>query len=526
MKYSITFLLIFSMFTLEAQIVSQSQKIVPENREPNDEFGNAVSISGDYAIVGAMREDEDGNDTNTAADAGSAYIFKRSNDVWTQEAKIVAADRESQDRFGHAVSISGTYCIVGAEFSGVTANTGAAYIYERNGAGVWVQVKKLEAPVQKANDYFGFSVAISGDYAVVGAYFEDEDENETTEVLSAGSAYVYKRNNANNTWEFYQKIVASDRSVDDRFGMSVGISGDRLIVGAEFDNVDGGNGPQSNAGSAYIFEIDGGVWKEKSHLTAFDYGQSENFGWSVAISQDYAIVGAYRNDTDSAGTNSSPDAGAAYIFERGSGAWPQVKKLAASDRRNIDYFGYSVAISDETAVVGAYRQNYDAEGNVMLSDAGAAYIFKRGTGDEWLEVQKITQTERKTLDNFGFAVGIDGDEVLVGSITEDEDENDNNPLPDAGAAYFFKTLSNSLTDFESKNIRIYPNPVTDKLNVTLPNNGTYRLRIIDIHGREIINRKLSNENNEVEVQNLVKGLYFIELLSEKGFLKTSQLLIN
>ncbi len=528
MKHLLLPLLTFCFLNLNAQSWNQHQKIVPDDREVNDEFGNAVAISGDYAIIGAMREDDDGNGQNDAPDAGSAYIFKRTGGIWTQEAKLVAADRESFDFFGHAVAISGSYAIVGAhqeKGSPEIANAGAAYIYERNGNGLWAQINKLEAPVRKANDYFGFSVGISGDFAIVGAYFEDEDENETNEILSAGAAYVFKRNNSLNTWEFYQKIVASDRSVDDRFGMSAAISGDHIVIGAEFDDVDGSNGLQTNAGSAYVFTLDQDVWTEEAHLKASDYGSSEHFGWSVAVSGDYAIVGAYQNDTDETGQNSSPDAGAAYIFERGGGLWPQVKKAVASDRANIDYYGYSVAIDGDQALVGAYRQNFAGSGSTMYSDAGAAYLLTRDINGEWFETQKINHGDRATLDQFGYTVGIDGSDIIVGALTEDEDENLDNPLPEAGSVYFFKEETNSTEEIVRQTFKVYPNPVTNAIHLEFDNPTNCILTIYNAQGQMVDQSKLSDLVSVVDVSTLVPGIYMLMISSEKEFLGTQRVVI-
>ena len=524
MKQLILLLFTFSFFNLHAQNWSQSQKIVPDDREVNDEFANAVAISGDYAIIGAMREDDDANGQDDAPDAGSAYIFKRNNGTWTQEAKLVAADREAFDFFGHAVAISGTYCIVGAHQEGNPANAGAAYIFERDGNGTWFQVNKLEAPVRKANDYFGFSVGISGDYAVVGAYYEDEDENEMNEILSAGSAYIFKRNNGLNTWEFYQKIVASDRFGDDRFGMSVAISGDHIIVGAEFDDVDGSNGMQSNAGSAYVFKTDqSDVWIEEAHLKASDYGQSEHFGWSVAVSNDYAIVGAYQNDTDENEMNESPDAGAAYIYERGGGTWPQVKKMVASDRANIDYYGYSVAIEGDQALVGAYRQNFAESGSPMFSDAGAAYVLKRNEQGEWSETQKINHGDRATLDQFGIAVGIDENTIIVGALTEDEDEIIDNPLPDAGSAYFFTQETISTENLTPNKFNIYPNPTGNSVFIEFEKEMIYEVSIYDIFGRLVYENEIPNQSSAINLVDLNPGTYLLTIKSENEILGVKKL---
>lgn len=509
-------LLPFLVLSISAssQSWSQYQKVVASDRDNNDEYGNAVAIDGEYAIVGAKREDHDGNDMNQADDAGSCYILKNTAGAWSEEAKLVAADRESQDWFGHRVDISGTYAIAGAPFEGTPAGAGAAYIFERTSGGTWVQAAKLEAPIRKSSDYFGFSVGISGDWAVCGAYYEDEDENEANEVLSAGSAYIFKRDNGLNTWNFYQKIVASDRELDARFGMSVAIDGDQIIVGAEFDDVDGANGYQSNAGSAYVFRLNGGTWEQEAHLTASDYGSSENFGWAVDVSGDYAVVGAYKNDTDEDGLNSSPDAGAAYVFERGAGAWPQVAKIVGSDRANVDFFGYDVAIHNSTIAVGAYRQDRNFEGQENWTDAGAVYVYDRNSNGEWLESQKITHSDRKTLDQLGYSVDLSDDDIIAGANMEDEDENEDNPLPEAGSVFFFSQSANGIYEDEVGQFSIYPNPASNVL--TIEGDAIENYTILDLTGRVIETRTVNSSKVLVDVFGLNNGIYLIRLNEGKA----------
>ena len=525
MKNILFVLFLLSNLNIEAQTWDQLQKINPDDREVNDEFGNAVAISGDYAIIGAKREDDNGNDQNPLADAGSAYIFKQVNGTWTQEAKLVAADREANDFFGDAVAISGTYCIVGAHQEGDPAHAGAAYIFERSAGGTWVQAAKLEAPIRKSSDHFGFSVGISGDYAVVGAYFEDEDENETNEVLSAGSAYIFKRNNSSNTWELYQKIVASDRSIDDRFGMSAAISGEHIIIGAEFDDVDGPLGIGSNAGSAYIFSIEGGLWVEKAHLTASDYGQSEHFGWSVAISGNHAIVGAYQNGTDELGLNGKPGAGAAYIYEQNNGLWAQVKKMVASDRADIDFYGYAVAMDGDQALVGAYRQNFAESGSPMFSDAGAAYLLMRNNEGEWFEVQKINHEDRSTLDLFGFAVAMDNNNIIIGSPSEDEDQNIDHPLQDAGSVYFFTEQTNATAETIGEKFKIFPNPASQILYIEVESIPSAEVYIHDAQGRLLLKTNLNDPVSAIDIHALKAGMYFLSLKTKRKYLGVRKITI-
>ena len=155
-------------------------------------FGLPVAISGDYVVVGAT-------DGNTLSRAGCAYIFKRNGTTWTQEAKIVASDRAIDDAFGNSISINGDYVVVGASYDSediISGNTkrwaGSAYIFKRNGTS-WTQEAKIVASDRAEYDSFGNSVAINGDYVVVGAYFESEDVTGGNTLINAGSAYFFKR---------------------------------------------------------------------------------------------------------------------------------------------------------------------------------------------------------------------------------------------------------------------------------------------------------------------------------------------
>jgi len=274
---------------------------------------------------------------------------------FTEIAKLLASDKQNGDFFGHAAAISGDYAIVGAYAEDTGASeAGAAYIYERSG-GVWSQVAKIQASDKQGGDQFGWSVAISGDRAIVGAY------NEDTGGTDAGAAYIFER--SGGMWSQVAKIQASGKQAGDNFGVSVAISGDRAMVGAYWEDTGG-----SSAGAAYIFELSAGVWSQVAKIQASDKQADDNFGFSVAISGDHAIVGAMWEDTG--GTN----AGAAYIFERSGGVWSEVAKIQASDKQAGDQFGWSVGISDDRAIAGAWEEDTGGTG------AGAAYIFERSGG--------------------------------------------------------------------------------------------------------------------------------------------------
>jgi len=358
------------------------QKITQADRFQNDFFGSAVAISGDYIIVGAYAEDEDANGLNNASSSGAAYLFSRSGNTWSQQQKITAADREANDYFGYAVSINGDYAVVGAYqedhdatgVGGMAANAGAVYVFNRNGS-IWTQQQKLVAADRQANDWFGHSVAINGSSVIVGAYQEDEDPAGNNFLSSAGAAYIYTR--SGTVWTQQQKIVAAGRVIGEHFGFSVGLSNDFAIIGAKRDSRSGnGFNGLANAGAAYIFARNAGVWTEQQRLIAKDRAVDDFFGQAVAISGNYAVVGAYQEDEDALESNGLSNAGAVYIFQRVGNAWPLVQKLVSSDRGADDNFGCSVAINGSDVLVGAPYEDDDLVGSSSLYNAGSAYLFE------------------------------------------------------------------------------------------------------------------------------------------------------
>ena len=307
-------------------------KLTASDAQAGDRFGFSVAVSGGVALVGADGEDSGGTD------AGAAYVFEKSGGAWTEVAKLTASDPQAGDWFGRSVAVSEGVAVVGAdgEDSGGT-DAGVAYVFESSG-GVWIEVAKLTASDAQADDRFGSSVAVSGGVAVVGANLEDSGGS------NAGAAYVYEH--SGGAWTEVAKLTASDAEANDKFGYSVAVSGDVALVGAPTEDSGG-----SAAGTAYVFEQSGGSWTEAAKLTASDAQAIDWFGWSVAISGDVAVVGARLEDS---GGN---DAGAAYVFESSGGVWSQVAKLTASDAQLSDQFGITVAVSGDVAVVGAHGED-------------------------------------------------------------------------------------------------------------------------------------------------------------------------
>ena len=338
----------------------------------SDDFGISVAVSGDTAVVGAYRD---------TSFTGAVYVFTRSGATWSQQQKITRAGGAVNDYFGSSVAISGNTVVVGAH--GVNSSAGAAYVFTRSGT-TWTQQQALTSGDAGALQ-FGSSVAVSGDSAVVGAPSANSN---------AGAAYVFTR--SGTTWTHQQRLVASDGAAGYYFG-TVAIDGDTAVVGAFGHN------------ATYVFTRSGTVWTQQQKLTASDAAVGDDFGYSVGVSADTAVIG-------NEGHNSGE--GSAYVFTRSGTTWTQQKELTAADGAAGDNFGDAVGVSGNSAVIGA-----------RLHDAGngAAYLFTR-SGTTWGLPQEVTDTAGASRRHFGWSAAVDGTTTLVGALGRNAS---------SGAAYVF-----------------------------------------------------------------------------------------
>ena len=374
-------------------------KLLTSDGAANDFVGLSTSISGDTAVVGAYGDDDLGSS------AGSAYVFQKVGGAWMQKTKLLASDGASGDWFGYCVAISGDAVVVGARFDDdLGGDSGSAYVFEKID-NVWTQTAKLLASDGAPGDYFGEQVSISGDTAIVGAGGNDSLGT------NSGSAYLFEK--IGGVWTQTAKLLASDGAPDDRFGDSIAISGETAIVGAYGDHDLG-----SFSGSAYVFENIGGVWIQTAKLLASDGGYADYFGVGVAIEGDTAIVGADSDD------DLGSDSGSAYVFEKTGGVWTQTAKLLASDGAPDDRFGDSIAISGETAIVGALRHGDSGP------ESGSAYLYQK-IGGVWTQTAKLRAADGGGGDWFGSSVSISGDTAIAGA------SGDDNRGVDSGSAYVF-----------------------------------------------------------------------------------------
>lgn len=363
----------------------QEAKLLASDGESDNAFGYSVSLDGEYALIGAYLSHNH---------MGSAYVYKGYESTWIEQDILTASDGEFLDNFGYTVSIDGDYALIGSyrddDFKG------AAYVFKREGSN-WIEQDKLTASDAEEMDLFGYSVSIDGDYALIGALMDDD---------YIGSAYVFKRDGS--TWIEEDKLVASNGENGDIFGCSVSLDGDYALIGAAEGNY--------YRGYAFVFKRDGSSWVQEFILTAPDGGSDDNFGRSVSLDGEYALIGAWKNDHAK---------GAAYVFKREGSIWLDKAKLTDLYGEIKDYFGASVSLDGEYALIGSFGDE---------SDTGSACVFKRD-GETWYQEDKFCASDGEPDDVFGLSVSLDGDYALIGAYV------DNNHR---GSAYIFRRLFSDL----------------------------------------------------------------------------------
>ena len=416
--------------------LAQNSKLTADITLEN-QFGYSVAVDGDTAVIGVYGDGVPDSLDTLVANAGSAYVFTRNTGtgVWSKAAMLTASVPTENDQFGISVAIDGDTVVVGAHQLDVS-RSGAAYVFTRPSGG-WATAtgtaKLTPGTAGAAGDRFGVSVAVRGGTVVVGAHQHDGD---------TGAAYVFTKPSG-SAWvstSTAAKLIASDSAASDQFGISVAVDGetdgDTVVVGAsQGDSADAGGNSVTDSGAAYVYTKPGTGWADSSaetaKLTASDGAASDEFGISVAVDDDTIVVGASGDDGK----------GSVYVYTKPSGsAWAdssaETAKLIASDGASSDEFGLSVAVDGDTIVVGAHLHDVAPSGGTAVADAGAAYVFTK-PGSAWASTStaaKLTASDRAANDKFGSSVAFDGDTVMVGAYSHD---NGDSNTANSGAVYVF-----------------------------------------------------------------------------------------
>ncbi len=470
--------------------IAQEAYVKASNTDPFDVFGVAVSVSGNTIVIGAPREDSAATGVNgdqsddSERDSGATYVLTRTATAWSQQAYLKASNTDGDtfqvlgDRFGSSVAISGDTIVVGAPIENSNAtgiggdqtnnsapNAGAAYVFTRTGSN-WSQEAYLKGSNTESFDLFGRSVAISGDTIAVGATDESSDstgingnQGDGPYSFASGAVYVFVRDGTSWTQQAYVK--ASNTGESDRFGSSISLSGNTLVVGApaERSNAVGVGGVESdnsaqNAGAAYVFERIGTSWSQQAYLKASNTEAGDSFGQTVSLDGDTIIIGAPMEESSATGVNGdqsdngADQSGAAYVFTRSGTTWSQQAYLKASNTGDRDHFGSSVSIKADSVLVGASGESSGSPGiggdqsDDSAGRAGAAYMFVR-SGTAWSQQAYIKASGPSPTSGFGSSGAISNDLAVLGAFAEDGDgtgvnsDRSSGPASDSGAVYIF-----------------------------------------------------------------------------------------
>ncbi|MEM8487462.1 MAG: hypothetical protein AAF564_18060 [Bacteroidota bacterium] len=485
-------------------VVAQSaQRIVPPDGAVNDQFGVSVAHSGETLLVGANAHDAAGED------AGAVYFYQQNGTNWDFVQKVLVSEGAPADGFGIAVAVDGDYAVVGALGDDERAeNAGAVFVYLRENDS-WQFLQKLTADDARANDAFGFSVALTDPYLIVGARGADDKGN------SAGAAYIFQR--AGATWVQLPKLTANDGTSGDFFGTAVDIDARFAVVGAEL-----AEGEVLGSGAVYVFENRGLLWLQRDRLQAADGAFLDQFGAAVSLGETHILVGARANDAGAV------DAGAAYLFEERADAFVEAAKLQGADATANSFFGHSVAMrrgESVFALIGA--PGNDTAG----AEAGAAYVFEPVDG-VWQQAGQLLPVDNQPESEMGIAVATADGYALAGSW------RDGSAGLESGSVFAFdlrNVLTSNTPETTTPNahaIRLhapYPNPFSEQVILpgVLATFSDVEAKVFDVRGRQVatLMHRQTLQPGRVELlwdgrdaagRMQAPGVYFLVIITASG----------
>jgi FG-GAP repeat len=343
---------------------------------------------------------------NEDAMRGAAYVFTRTDGIWSESQRLTASDGQPLDQFGIMLALDGDTLTASAVWS--LSQPGSVYVFTNSG-GIWSESQKLTASDGVALDLFGTSVSISDHMLVVGANSAKIGDN-----FAQGAAYVFVE--TNGVWVETQKLIADDGAAYDNYGFAVAIQGSTILVGSPIASLNG----HRQKGAVYVYTMtSNGVWSFAQKLTSADHPGNFNFGSAVALDNGTAMVAAcvpshyYRQEK-----------GGVYVFTEAGGSFSPKQELTPSDGAGADGFGLAISLSQGRALIGAFGARVN--GRV---GQGKAYLFD-GTNGTWTQSKTLTSRDGQADDEFGVRVALDGSTSLVGTLYHE-------------AAYFYAPPENA-----------------------------------------------------------------------------------
>lgn len=468
---NLIFILALSLvsFDLTAQF-----KILPDDGDAEDFFGEFVSIYGDYALIGAPKDDDSGDDS------GSAYIFKNIDGAWVQQAKLLPDDGQAGDWFGSILSIYDDYALIGAPLSDINGDkSGMVYVFKRSDKN-WEQIAKIVPEDGSAGDRFGVGISAHKDYVIIGA--------DAGSGSGAGAAYIFKRNG--EKWEQQAKVYPEDGEDGDLFGHYVAMYGNYAVSTAVFNE---------NRGAVYVYKQTEGSWIKDVKLQPVDGAEDDYFGNSVSIFDDCMVVGSPLSDV-----NGVVDCGAVYVYRNIEDLWQQEAKLTTLDKSQSDWLGQNVSVFEDCILANA---PVDDDNGV---NSGSVYIFKKDT-ESWIQQSKLIAVDGAAYDWFGINVANFKNHAVMG-VWRDDDNGYN-----SGAAFAYDltgVLPEQINVLKNNHLDLFPNPAKGKVSVlNTTEKPIDQIRIFNSFGKKLEHQPLKND--AFDISRYPPGVYFVEIKSDR-----------
>jgi gliding motility-associated-like protein len=449
-----TYILVLIIALFSAHVISQTydykRKYTDPNRSSTDYFGNAVDVENNYLVATNTGDFEDASESNPLDSAGSALIYIKVNNEWVINQKISAYDRVVGDAFGTAAKMQGDELFISAVFNASDSlsnnpllESGAVYVYKRNGLGQYMPTQKIVAFDRNGNENYGKSIDVHGEWLVIGAIYEDKDANGASVLGSKpGAAYVYRKNTGNGNWDFFQKLSHVSRNDLDRFGFSCAVYNNQIAIGAyshDFDLAE--TTPILDAGAVYTYSFNGTSWVYQAKLIRGSRTQGDSFGYALDINEDKMVIAAPFKTLNGGNNNR----GALNIYKLVGNNWvsnqtsilyPRAAENFPADFNRIGNFGFSISMKHDAFFVSAPEESRFLPSPAMTS-YGAVFRYElSGSTYTLTYTQEYLAPEKHEYATFGFSLAVDSNVLIVGAPGENKDSLDQIPLLDSAGAFY------------------------------------------------------------------------------------------